>query len=144
MSDTAFDSEKRMHSWIAGQRQVVVSYLERQSVNHRGVAAEPEWHVAPYVAIWRIASYAAPGRTGWWAVSGDVPTDYISSSDAHTPREAMRLIGQRWLDCAQSMSRRAEYSAFHIGRPADWKDLAPLLEARAKLFIQTAGDDANW
>jgi len=38
----------------------------------------PRWDLAPYVALWQI--------TGGWAISGDLPTDYVLDETIPGPR----------------------------------------------------------
>jgi hypothetical protein len=78
------DEEK----WVAEERQKVIDYLFSQHCEHGGVGEWPAFHVDPYIALWAVQSLKTPGRIGWWAISGDVPTDYASSSSGYHPRSA--------------------------------------------------------
>jgi hypothetical protein len=68
-------------AWVAAERQRVIEYLADQGVEHAGVSAAPRWFVSPYLAIWAARSRAKPDFVGWWAISGDVPTDYMTCRD---------------------------------------------------------------
>jgi hypothetical protein len=71
---TAVEEEQ----WCAEQRDHVVSYLTRQGLQSPSVGDWPAWHVAPSIAVWAVESLKKPGSVGWWAISGDLPTDYTS------------------------------------------------------------------
>lgn len=130
--------------WIAEQRDTVCAYLEREGVHHRGVGEWPAWHLHPYLALWAIESLVAPGRVGWWAISGDVPTDYVSFTDADHPREAFRHFAREWARVASSMLRGEEPPETVIGTAEQWPDLGDLLKRRCELLRQFAEDDAIW
>ena len=83
---------KSEDTWIASQRKVVQEYLEREGVDHLGVGEYPAFHLHPYVAVWAVQSKKAPGWVGWWAISGDLPTDYVSRGKIAHPREALRAF----------------------------------------------------
>jgi hypothetical protein len=87
---------KSEDTWIASQRKVVQEYLEREGVDHLGVGEYPAFHLHPYVAVWAVQSKKAPGWVGWWAISGDLPTDYVSRGKIAHPREALRAFAHHW------------------------------------------------
>lgn len=126
-------------AWIAEQHKKVVDYLARQSLEHGGVRDTPDWHIAPIVAVWSIESLAAPGRTGWWAISGDLPTDYESSRRCHDARAAVRRFAENWLSAAGDP--REDGTLGTTGLPADLRDL---LAARAKFLAELCEDDEIW
>ena len=128
--------------WCSECRQRVSEYLARQGVRHGEVGEWPAWHVAPYVYIWAIESVRHPGHVGWWAICGDLPTDYLSVERIKHPREAMQAFSEVWLEVAQCMTDGVPHSHIRIG-PADQATaLSPLLESRAKLLSTWAADDA--
>lgn len=139
-----YDDPRIEAHWLTEQREVVVAYLSGQAVSHGGIPTAPEWFVAPYVSIWRVISGINPPVTGWWAISGDLPTDYLSSHDAADARQAMREFARRWQTAAESMKRGEEPSEVRIGAPDEWPMLGDLLERRATLLWNWSGDDTQW
>jgi hypothetical protein len=131
-------------NWVAEQRDTVCAYLEREGVRHREVGEWPAWHLHPYLAVWAIESLVAPGRVGWWAISGDVPTDYVSFADADHPREVLRHFAREWARVSSSMLRGEEPPETVIGTPEQWPDLEDLLKRRCELLRRFAEDDAIW
>jgi hypothetical protein len=99
---------------------------------------------APYLAIWSVGSRKRPGAVGWWAINGDVPTDYMSSSEIRDARMAMRVFSRRWSKAAKQMAAGEESDEFQIGTVDSWPDLAPLLASRAKLLGEWAAADEMW
>ncbi|MBZ9997111.1 MULTISPECIES: DUF4826 family protein [unclassified Mesorhizobium] len=148
MNDTSDEaeepSEAEEEAWCESQRQYVIDYLEREQLKHGRVGEWPAWHVYPYVAIWAIESLARPEWIGWWAISGDLPTDFIPCGQDPTPRAAAREFGLRWKKAAVAMAQGRESEEFTIGRPDDAATLAPLLASRASILLGWAEDDEAW
>lgn len=106
--------------WIAAERGKVIAYLAQQGCQHGGVGEWPAFHVDPYIALWAVQSPTVEGRIGWWAISGDVPTDYMSSSSGYHPRDAMRYLSSQWLALADTMMRGIAKEGYRIGTPDLW------------------------
>lgn len=130
--------------WCAERRADVAHYLQRQGLEHGRIGDWPAWHVAPYISVWAIESASHPDAVGWWAICGDMPTDYISSAGVYHPREALRAFAGEWLEQAELMVNRQEPARIRIGSPADWDTLAPLLKTRASLLQRISEDDDIW
>lgn len=130
--------------WLHEQRARVLQYLEEEGVRHGGVGCAPAWCLAPILAVWRIESLDVPGRTGWWAISGDCPTDYLSGQEAREPREAVAAFARRWQEVSQWLSRGQEHPTVRFGRVGDRQELGHMLWTRADLLETWADDDEIW
>jgi hypothetical protein len=137
-------SEVDEEVWCEAQRAQVAEYLAREGLVHGGVGDWPAWHVRPYVALWAVESVTNPGWVGWWAISGDLPTDYTSCGSERHPREGLSDIASRWKQAADSWRQNKPIEGWSIGAPDDWSTLAPLLEARSGLLLSFVADDALW
>ena len=144
MSSDDYDDPETQACWLAEQRGNVARYLQGEGVQHRGVASEPEWFVAPYVSVWTVESMKAPGAVGWWAISGDLPTDYLSGHDATDARSALAQFARRWREVSGSMLRGEEHPTVRIGRTDDRRELGDLLSRRAQIIERWADDDEMW
>jgi hypothetical protein len=125
-------------------RRRVVEYLTREGVPHGGVAKEPQWFLHPSVSVWAVRSGRVEGAIGWFAIAGDLPTDYISTADTADAREAVRKFAQRWAALARSMRDRIPDPDLSVGSPEDWPQLSELLHRRARLLADYASEDENW
>jgi hypothetical protein len=99
MGSNNYDDPEVLEHWRSGQRVLIENYLLSQGVEHGRIGDRPAWDVAPYVSIWAIESLARPAWIGWWVISGDLPTDYISSADLDPPqhpRKAVHAIAVRF------------------------------------------------
>jgi len=134
-------SEADDDSWCATQRSVVIDYLGRQpGLVHGEVGDYPAWHIAPNISVWAIESVKSPGWVGWWAVAGDLPTDYCNAQDCRHPRLALRRIAETWL-CQLSSTGDNQTTIGETGLSAE---LVPLLQSRAKLLLEFAANDDLW
>lgn len=137
-------SPEEQEKWCAERRAEVLAYLDLEGLNHGPVAPYPAWHVQPYITVWAIESLKAPGRVGWWAICGDLPTDYCSAGAIKTPRQAVAHFSRLWGEVAESMERGESHPELVIGTPKDWPMLAPLLKARSQILAGFCADDDNW
>jgi hypothetical protein len=126
--------------WEAEQRTNVVAYLSEQGLAHGEVGVEPAWTVYPYVSVWAIESLKASGWVGWWAISGDLPTDCCSADGARDPRSAVRRIAESW---NPSLAEQSPEPA-QIGSTGLSGDLRPLLAARAHLLLELVSNEDLW
>ncbi|QWV94297.1 DUF4826 family protein [Geomonas oryzisoli] len=139
-----FENPEIEERWCTEQRSEVQDYLLGQNVDYGEIGEWPAWHVAPMVAIWAIESKVNPGWVGWWAISGDVPTDYISAEKVKNPREAMRVFAKVWAEVSGGMLRGESHPTIKIGNPENWPELGNLLKRRSDLLAQFAEDDSVW
>jgi hypothetical protein len=142
MTNGREDAEE--NNWLAEERRKVVEYLQMEDCRHAGVAEWPAFYVSPHVALWAVQSIKHAGSTGWWAISGDLPTDYMSSSDGEHPRDALRFFAAQWLEVAGYLRRGEAHPTLEFGDPRDWPELAEGLEQRAKILKECAADDSGW
>jgi len=131
-------------AWCVMQRQKVLDYLTLQDLVRPNVSERPAWHVAPIVSVWAVESVKRPGWVGWWAISGDCPTDYVPCGGERNPRQALRDIGRRWLEGADHWTKGERSSDWGLHTAEQEQELAPLLAARAKLLLDFAANDSNW
>jgi hypothetical protein len=136
MDPTNVDEE----AWCSERRVEVVEYLGRQPLQFGELGEVPAWFNAPLVSIWAVESLKEPGWVGWWAISGDLPTDYCSAQDCRHPRLAMRRFAEQW-GAAIRRTRPEDETIDATGLPAS---LAPLLQARADLLFEFSADDELW
>jgi hypothetical protein len=139
-----WDDPKEEARWCEEQRANVKRYLADAGVFYGEIGEWPAWHVAPYVSIWFIEGKDAHGRVGWWVISGDGPTDYVSSEKIKHPRGALKTIGQQWKELSEYMSAGREHHSYNIAKPEDWSNLAPRLADRAAALIEMSEDDGLW
>jgi len=77
-----YDDPEIEAQWFAERREEVANYLSGENIAHGGIGNEPAWYCAPYVSIWAIEGPNNSGSIAWWCISGDLPHDYVSASEA--------------------------------------------------------------
>ena len=144
-SSPDYDDPDVEEAWCDARRQDVVHYMREQKVIHGRVGEWPAWHVPPVVSVWAIESETKPGAMGWWVICGDLPTDYLPAQEASDPREAVRAFAARWRSAAEGMRGGNASETISIGSTAaQRRELAPMLESRAKLLATWAERDDVW
>ena len=144
MNPVNHDDQKADEAWCRQRRAEVVACLQREGLEHGRVGEFPAWHIAPYVSIWAIESLAAPDKVGWWVICGDLPTDYISSTNAKTPRQATSQIARAWLEAAALMTAGVKPAGITIGSVEERPRLGSLLKTRAELLLSWTEDEDVW
>lgn len=131
-------------AWLAAQRTEVEAYLAAEGLDHGGVAVEPDWYEPEVLAVWRVRSGTAPNRLGWWAVSGDVPTDYVTATSDMDARSAVAAVAVRWQAAAARMAQGLPPEGMALGAREEWPTLAPMLRSRADTLAAWAADAELW
>ena len=128
-------------AWAAEQRSRVLQYLASEKVEHRrSVSLEPRWFLSPHVAIWAVRSKTHPDRIGWWAISGDLPTDYISCTTERNDADVLLSFSRQWKLIAAQMAAGIRSPQYRIGPAGSEKEFAPTLLTRAELLEDFAHD----
>jgi len=144
MQELNWDDPAVEEGWCRECHLTVAAYLAKEGLNHGEVGSWPAWHVAPYVSIWAVESLLAPGYVGWWAICGDLPTDYLSAATIKHPREAMLAFADTWKEVATSMRKGAPHPHIRIGPSEPNSELISLLEKRSDLLRRFAEDASAW
>jgi hypothetical protein len=144
MDDLDWDDPGVEEHWCAGCRRTVTEYLAKEGLDHGEVGSWPAWHVVPYVSIWAVESLLAPGYVGWWAICGDLPTDYLSSATIKHPRKAMLAFADTWKEVAEYMHKGMPHPHMSIGPSEPSPELISLLEERSDVLRRFAEDDSLW
>ena len=88
--------QEELKAWIKKQLDDAVQKLMKQGdVEGLLVEAKPAW-VLPFQIL--IGKIRPQGQTrGFqWCICGEVPTDFLQSSIAITPRDALRHFSMKW------------------------------------------------
>lgn len=136
-------TEEEYDAWASLERDRVNAYLELQGIASPNVEW-PAFDMAPHFAIWAVESKKAPGLVGWWAFSGDCPTDYVSEDGTSHPRNALRLLLEKWATYVPALKAGEQPQGISFGESADLPLLGDLLERRIALLTEWFEDDDLW
>ena len=134
------EQKNQEEQWVATQRDVAIAYLQKQDVDHLGVGEWPAFHVSPYLAIWAVQSKVAPGQVGWWVITEDCPSDYISGKCITNPRLAMIQFSTQWKAWSAQMKEGNNPSDIEIGNDENRQELGDLLERRSHIMASWTND----
>jgi len=82
--------------WVKQRLDVAVKELINNSVfGSLLVEAKPAWVYPFQVLIGKIREHGS-SKTFEWLICGEVPTDFVNSAVASTPREAARYFAMKW------------------------------------------------
>ncbi|MBL8207132.1 MAG: DUF4826 family protein [Blastocatellia bacterium] len=137
-------NKNEFENWVRQQREQVIQYLQDQDITHNGVGTWPAFEIAPYFAIWAVKSRKFPGQVGWWAFSGDIPTDYISGHNLLDPRAALGDLLKTWQEYIPYLKRGEPPPGIKVGNAKNREELGDLLERRIRLLKESHEDDALW
>lgn len=144
INDMDFEDTEVLEAWIASQRSIVLEYLQHENIPNGGIFDEPDFCLAPHIAIWPVLNSDDPETIGFWVISGDLPTDFVSSEIAEDPREVLRHFGNSWSEVAEHMAAGKPHPTINIAPPEEWPEIAPLLAERAEILLEIADDDEIW
>ena len=138
-----WDDPTLIGPWLAAQLQLAFSYLEAEGIVVSPSTLSPAWDVPPIVSLWHAATLMKDPQSVW-VIVGDLPSDYIPGAWAHSEREAVRVIAQRWLRQSELMIAGRSDSNLMIGDSEQGPLLGPLLRARAVLLLKWSDDNDYW
>lgn len=137
-------NDDEFKSWVDSERKKVIKYLEKQRIAEPNVGPWPAFEVSPYFAIWAVESKKIKGKIGWWAFSGDIPTDYVSEDGKCHPRNALKILLNTWNSYMPFLKRGKQPPEMRFGDGNNLPYLAELLEKRISIFTEYLNDDALW
>jgi hypothetical protein len=138
MTDDEFDR------WVDEERGHVERYLVHHGIDSPTVGPWPAFEMAPYFAIWAVESHLQPGSIGWWAFSGDCPADFVAEDGNCHPRNALRLLLERWEASIPYMKAGVQPPGVKFGEDDQLKLLAGLLETRIEIYTEWLENDELW
>ena len=133
-----------LERWVEEVRDDVYAYLEGQGIQKPNIDEWPAFEVAPYFSIWAIESQRNPGKIGWWAFSGDCPTDYVSEDGECHPRAALKTLIENWQGYILHMKQGIQPPKTKIGKGENLYELAELLSSRIDILREWEEDDSIW
>jgi len=141
---THSETDEAVTAWIRDTLDKAVHEITSLGViDDKLVEARPVWSVPYRVLIGQVRE--ASDRSAFsWIISGDLPTDHISSTVAATPREALRYFSIKWQQDAARYNDPAERSAHGLDESKDWAQMTEKLIAKAEELYDMAEEDRLW
>ncbi len=137
-------SQEEVEAWWTICREKLDRRLAEDGILHGPLGDEPISYCMGMACVCAIEAPNQAGIVGWWGISGDVPTTYLSVDEVADPRAFIREISRRWLTAIEAMERGDPPGAATIGKPKDWPTIIPLLRFNAHTLASWADDDSAW
>ena len=135
---------EELNAWIKKQLDTTVRKLMAQgAIDSLIVEAKPAW-VLPFQIL--IGKVRAQGQSGdfEWFICGEVPTDYLASSVATTPRETAKHFVMKWQLAAARHQEKAEQSPSATAPESQQQDPGKQLADHAEALYEVVEDDRLW
>ena len=88
--------QEKLDAWIKTQLNAAVWTLtDKVNIDSPLVEAKPAWMLPYQILIGKIRAQGAPKEFEWF-ICGDLPTDFLGSTVAATPRDAARHFALKW------------------------------------------------
>lgn len=136
--------ETDFENWVEKERNKVELYLNAQGIMKPNVGPWPAFEAAPYFAIWAVESKKVAGKIGWWAFSGDCPTDYVSEDGKCHPRNALKILIEKWKSFIPYLKKGKQPPDNKFGEGNNLKLLGDLLETRVSILEGWLSNDELW
>ncbi len=121
-------TDAETQEWVRLQFQRANLHLAEQGIVMESVAVAESRYLPPLIAVWKIHGL---NKNVVWAISGDVPVDYLPVAVASDAREAIKHFSYRWqmkaqqiIDNGISDNTSADYVQLLVGRANMLYDLA--------------------
>ena len=138
-----YDDPATESLWLREQREHVMEYLTNEALSYDRLAESPAWFVAPYVSIWTTIPKTLNERR-LWIICGDLPADFMESSEETGVREVLQAFATRWRELSLCLSSGKHHPTLNVGNLENQQELGALLQRRAELLQQWANDDSIW
>ncbi len=121
-------TDAETQEWVRLQFQRANLHLAEQGIVMESVAVAESRYLPPLIAVWKIHGL---NKNVVWAISGDVPVDYLPVAVASDAREAIKHFSYRWqmkaqqiMDNGISDQTSADYVQLLVGRANMLYDLS--------------------
>ena len=137
-------NDQEFENWVVNERTKVEEYLSKQGIENPTVGPWPAFEIAPHFAIWAVESKKVAGKIGWWAFSGDCPTDYVTEDGKCHPRNALRILLDQWREQIPYMKNGQQPPNTRFNDQYELSMLGELIETRVEILEAWLLDDGLW
>ena len=137
-------SEKSAADWAREMTDAAVNeIMDKGVLSSEIIEARPAWWLPHRIVIGQIRD-TQQHMASVWIIAGQVPTDYVSTEAAPTPRDAARHFAMKWqLDAARYKDPSIQ-EELGIEHKDDWEQLGEALALAAEALADLVADDRHW
>jgi len=136
--------QEELDSWTKKHLDTAVrKFIKQGKIDSLLVEAKPAWVLPFQILIGKIRAQGASKEFNWF-ICGEVPTDYLESSVASTPRDAAKHFAMKWQLAAARHQQKIEQNPVALTQESKLEDAAALLVWQAEALYAVVEDDRVW
>ena len=133
-----------LDSWIKKHLDTAVrKFIKKGKIDSLVVEAKPAWVLPFQILIGKIRAKGASKKFDWF-ICGEVPTDYVESSVASTPRDTAKHFAMKWQLAAARHQQRIGQSPVAITQESQQEEPVAQLVRQAEALYTVVEDDRVW
>lgn len=135
---------EELSKWIKQQLdRAVRKLLDKGVIDSLIVEAKPAWVLPFQILIGKIRAQDQPKKFTWF-ICGQVPTDYLESSAASTPRDTARHFAMQWQLTAAKQLDKAGQNASAGDSGGQTKQTGMQLADHAEALYEVVEEERLW
>ena len=135
---------EELNAWIKKQLDASVRKLMDQgAIDSLIVEAKPAWVLPFQILIGKIRPQGQSSEFIWF-ICGEIPTDYLSSSVATTPRETAKHFVMKWQLAAAKHQQKTSQDPSAATPESQQEDAGVQLADHAEALYEVVEDDRVW
>ncbi|MBL4630812.1 MAG: DUF4826 family protein [Paraglaciecola sp.] len=139
--NTEKPNSKEIDAWVKKNLNTsVYKFINRGTIDDPIVEAKPAWVLPFQILLGKIRAKSHPEKFTW-VICGDLPTDYVESSVASTPKEVARHFSFKWqLTASKFQDKNIEQPPSQIAQD----DVAKNLISHAEALYELVENEHLW
>lgn len=135
---------EELNAWIKKQGDAAVGKFTREgAIDSLIVEAKPAWVLPFQILIGKIRAQGQAKGFDWF-ICGELPTDYLASSVASTPRETAKHFAMKW-QLAAARHKASTGQDLSAATPDPQQvDPGDQLAGQAEALYEVVEDDRLW
>ena len=130
--------------WIKKHLDTAVrKFIKQGKIDSLIVEAKPAWVLPFQILIGKIRTQGSSKEFDWF-ICGEVPTDYLESSVATTPRDVAKHFTMKWQLAAARHQQKIGKNPVAITQGSQHEDPAAQLVRQAEALYAVVDDDRVW
>lgn len=133
-----------LDAWIKKQLDAAVrKSMKKGTIDSLVIEAKPAWVLPFQILIGKIRAQGQSNNFEWF-ICGELPTDYLESSVASTPRETARHFAMKWQLAAARHQQKTAQDMSTSNVKLRQEDPADQLVNHAEALYALTEDDRVW
>ena len=133
-----------LDKWIKTHLDTAVRrFIKQGKIDGLLVEAKPAWVLPFQILIGKIGAQGSRKEFDWF-ICGEVPTDYVASSVAATPRDTAKHFAMKWQLAASRHQQKIGQNPAAITPESEHEDSAAQLVRKAEALYTVVEDDRVW